>query len=429
MRAPFLIILLLSLTAAFAQSEPAAYKKAVARFQHYYNKNQADSIFSLMAPEVKALLPADKNRQMISQLQTQLGKLDQVSFIAMDKGIATYKATFNKSVLAMKVNINQANQFAGLLFDNYKDPAQAVVAQPGQLEPGESAFTYKGMGATISGTLTMPANATGKVPVVLIIPGSGPTDRNGNSPKMGLNANSYKMLAAALSKSGIASLRYDKRLVGETVSSTKESQIRIDNYIDDAVGLINNLHDDARFSKVIVLGHSEGSLIGMVASADQPVSGFISVAGAGQPAYYILKEQAKSQPDYISGRFSAIIDSLARGKTQDNVDASLYGVARPAIQPYLMSWMSYDPQRAIKKLKIPVLIVHGTTDVQLNVSNAEKLKKAKSDAVLQIIPDMNHVLKQAPADRDKNLATYADPTLPLKPEFVSAVIDFVNKIK
>jgi pimeloyl-ACP methyl ester carboxylesterase len=275
----------------------------------------------------------------------------------------------------------------------------------------------------------MPKNVTGKIPVVIIIAGSGPTDRDGNSPKLGLATNAYKMIANELGKSGIASLRYDKRLVGKSVSSTTEDQLRFEDYVEDGVNLINFLTEDERFSRIVILGHSEGSLVGMLSSIDQPVKGFISVAGAGDSADNILTEQMKSQPTHISEGFKRMLDSLKRGKTTDNIDPSLYFIARPGIQKYLMSWFRYDPTRAIKRLKIPILIVQGTTDLQVKVSNAEKLKKAKSDAVLDIIPEMNHVLKEAPADKDKNLATYKDPDLPLKPEFIKSVISFVKRVR
>lgn len=420
--------------ASEAQTEPVSYKVAVARFRTYYNKNQPDSIFSMFSPEVKAVLPADKNKAMVTQLQTQLGDLKETTYKGINNGVATYKADFARSTLAMKININPANQFAGLLFDNYKDDSQP--SQPGiqtvNVDPllGETHFTSKGLFAgEIAGTLTMPGNAKGKIPVVLIIAGSGPTDRNGNTPQAGVYTNSYKMIAMALRKSGIASLRYDKRLVGESAAVTKEKDLKIEDYVEDANRMINQLHDDPRFSKVFVLGHSEGSLVGMLASINQPVTGFISVAGAGRPAYAVLKEQMKSQPDFISLRFITILDSLAKGKVQNNVDASLYSLARPSVQPYIMSWMRYDPARAVKLLKIPVLIIQGTTDLQVTTIDADKLKKAKSEAILNIIPNMNHVLKDAPADKDKNLATYSDPSLPLKPEFVTAVLDFIDKLK
>jgi len=123
-----------------------------------------------------------------------------------------------------------------------------------------------------------------------------------------------------------------------------------------------------------------------------------------------------------------MLDSLKKGKTTDNIDPALYFIARPSIQKYLASWFRYEPQRVIKTVKIPTLIVQGTTDLQVTVADAGKLKKAKSDATLDIIPGMNHVLKEAPEDRDKNLATYNDPALPLKPQLITDVVGFINKL-
>ncbi|WP_431200784.1 alpha/beta hydrolase [Mucilaginibacter sp. P19] len=207
----------------------------------------------------------------------------------------------------------------------------------------------------------------------------------------------------------------------------KENEIRFEDYVEDAAALLNMLSSDERFSRIIILGHSEGSLVGMMASLDEPIKGFISVAGAGDSADKILTEQMKSQPAFISDGFNRMLDSLKRGKTTDNIDPALYFIARPSIQKYLMSWFRYNPQREIRKVKAPVLIIQGTTDLQVTVGDAEKLKKAKSDAILDIIPNMNHVLKEAPADKEKNKATYNEPDLPLKPEFVTAITNFVLK--
>ena len=176
------------------------------------------------------------------------------------------------------------------------------------------------------------------------------------------------------------------------------------------------------------MGHSEGSLVGILAGANENVKALISLAGAGVRADQILTEQMKAQPQYLADAFKVVLDSLKRGKIHKNVDPALYSFARPSVQPYLMSWCRFDPVSEIKKLKIPILVVQGTTDLQVDVSNAEKLKKAKTTEVL-IIPGMNHILKEAPLDREKNLATYKDPSLPLKPELIPAIIDFIAKLK
>jgi pimeloyl-ACP methyl ester carboxylesterase len=425
--------LLLSLTTVFGQAgEPAGYRAALNKFMLYYNGNQPDSVFNMFSAEVKTVMPLDKNRQMLGQLQTQLGGLQKTTFINLVNDVATYKADFQKSTLAMKITVNPGRQISGLLFDNYKPETPATAtAETAATNPNltETPLEYKSLSGTLKGTVALPKNAAGKVPVVMIIAASGPTDRDGNKLKVNQRSDSYKLLAAELAKNGIATLRYDKRLVGETISSTKEAALRFDDYVDDAVGLITQLHDDPRFSKVIVLGHSEGSLIGMLATAGQPVNGFISVEGESMPADKILAEQIKSQPEFITKNFKSLTDTLRRGKIYDKVDPALYSIARASLQPYLMTWMRFDPTREIKKVKVPVLIVQGTNDLQVSVADSEKLKKAKSDAKLVTIVGMNYVLKEATAVTAANIATYNQPNLPVKPELVTAVVEFVKGLK
>ncbi|MDB4901650.1 MAG: Alpha/beta hydrolase family protein [Mucilaginibacter sp.] len=293
----------------------------------------------------------------------------------------------------------------------------------------ESPVTVKTLAGSISGSLVIPKNVSGKIPVVLIVADAGPTDRDGNNPKAGITGNTYKLLANDLGKNGIATLRYDKRMVGESVSSTKESQLRIDDYSDDAVALINTLIDDARFSKIILFGHGEGTLVSMIAIYGEPVKGYISAEGESEQGDKILMNQMKSKPKYQADEFKTILDSLRKGKTTANVDPAIYYIARPGIQNFLMSFCRIAPLRGIKSIKVPMLIIQGTTDLTVSVDNAEKLKKAKSEATLVIVKGMNHILKEAPADEVANMATYSKPDLPLKTELVSSMVDFINKLK
>jgi len=193
------------------------------------------------------------------------------------------------------------------------------------------------------GTLTIPQKDP-PFPVVLIIAGSGPTDRDGNNPRMKNNA--LKMLATELMKNGIASLRYDKRGIGKSSSAgLKESDLRFENYIEDAIGWTNFLKQDNRFGDIIIIGHSEGSLIGMIASQQKQVKKFISIAGAGQSADKIIRTQLMSQPPIILEQASPVLDKLVKGETTENVSQMLYSLFRPSVQPYLISWFKYDPQK------------------------------------------------------------------------------------
>jgi len=414
----------------FAQDEPPQYKVAAARFEKFYNANMPDSISKKFSPEMKAALPPEKFKETTTLLKSQLGTLQKTGFLKYNSPLAVYKATFQNGVFLLNISLNNKNELIGLVLSPYQETSKTDQIK---IDPSltESPVLLKTLSGTISGTLTMPKNAAGKIPVVLIIAGSGPVDRNGNSPKLGLATNDYLLMAEALGKNGIASLRYDKRMIGESVGTVKEENLKFDDYVDDAIGLINLLKEGDRFSKIIVLGHSEGSLVGILASnaSETNVNGFISVAGAGRPADELLTEQMKAQPQYLADAFKNIMDSLRRGRVQKKVDPSLYFIIRPSIQGYLMSWCRFDPQREIKKLKIPVLIIQGTTDLQVTVADADKLKKGKSSANEIIIHGMNHVLKDAPPERDKNMATYNQPDLPLNSELVTGVIDFIHGLK
>lgn len=425
-----LIVLLLAAFCleASAQTEPASYAAAVSKFTNFYNSNKPDSIYKMFGQPMTDALTPDKWKSTISQLKSQLGNLTQNTFVSYNAPVAVYKSTFQNATLSMSLSLDQKNMIIGLLFEPTDQP-QPVASDKG-IDPSltESPISLKTVAGVISGTLTMPKDASGKIPVVLIIAGSGPTDRNGNSPQLQLRTNAYRELAEGLGKNGIASVRYDKRMVGASQTGNKESDLRFEDYVDDAVGLIQMLNSDERFSKVIVLGHSEGSLVGMLACHDEPVKGYISIAGAGERADKILTEQMKSKSETQQQHFKTLLDSMRRGKTIDNVDPGLWFIARPTIQKYLMSWCRYDPQHEIRAVKVPTLIIQGTTDLQVNTSNADKLKKGKSDAQLVVIPNMNHIMKEAPVDRDQNLATYNNPDLPLKAELVPDIVKFINGI-
>ncbi|QES89942.1 alpha/beta hydrolase [Rhizosphaericola mali] len=278
----------------------------------------------------------------------------------------------------------------------------------------------------IFGTLTEPEKMAHKIPIVLIIAGSGPTDRNGNNPFM--SNNSLKYLADSLANHNIASVRYDKRGVGASIASgTKEEDVRFNNYIDDAVKWIKLLNSKNKYSKVIVFGHSEGSLIGMIAAKIGNANMFISMAGAGESADEILKNQLSSQPLIVQKNSFPIIDSLKHGKLVSNIPESLNTLFRPSVQPYMISWFKYDPQFEIKKLNIPILILQGDNDIQIGVKDAENLHAANSKSQLIILKNVNHIMKTiVDRERQANIATYNNPDLPISELLVTDIVKFIN---
>ena len=279
----------------------------------------------------------------------------------------------------------------------------------------------------IFGTIAVPQSEK-QIPLILLIAGSGPTDRNCNQPQMQTNA--FKMLADSLLNYNIATLRFDKRGIAESkAAGSKEIDLRFEHYIVDVQSFIDTLAKDKRFSKIIVAGHSEGALIGLIASIDKKnVTKYISISGTALPADEIIKEQLSAQPQAVKDLTFPILDSLKIGKTVENVPQMLYALFRPSVQPYMISWIKYNPQNEIAKLTIPILIIQGTTDIQVPENQADLLHSANKNSTLCKVENMNHVLKTCTTTAQTvQFATYTNPNLPLAKDFIKCIVDFAHR--
>lgn len=281
---------------------------------------------------------------------------------------------------------------------------------------------------TLSGTLFTPRGVS-KPPVVLIIAGSGPTDRDGNSNVLRGKNNSLLQLADSLAKYGIASLRYDKKGIGKSqVKGMKEENMRFEDGANDALACINWLRKKG-FKKIYIAGHSEGSLVGLVAAQQTKLKGFISVAGAGRPIDQVLREQINGGggSDSIKLLANHYLDTLLAGQRIAKPSPVLFSLFRPSIQPYMISWLRYDPGKLLQALHCPVLLLQGNKDIQVQVADALLLQKAKPSAHLAVLENMNHVFKIVtstnPAD---NLKAYSDPMLPIATSLVQEIVKFIQ---
>ncbi len=294
----------------------------------------------------------------------------------------------------------------------------------------EESATLTTPSGVIHGTIDLPSG-TGPFPVVLMIAGSGPTDRDGNSAMLAGKNNSLKMLAQSLATANIASLRFDKRgIAASAAAGPKEADLRFENYVDDAAAWVEQLRHDKRFSTVTIIGHSEGALIGAIATARTHPNAFISVAGVGRSAGLVLREQMNGKlPAQLFQANEKILRELEAGRTTEDVPPALKSLYRSSVQPYLISWFKYNPSEIVASIKEPILICQGTTDIQVAVEEAEALKKNASAAKLVIIEGMNHVLKSVPADPVKQTSSYTDPALPINAELMKNIIEFVPRAK
>lgn len=283
--------------------------------------------------------------------------------------------------------------------------------------------------APLYGTLLTPEGNTRAAAVIL--PGSGPTDRDGNNVNNGTGLNvraaPYRLLAESLAAQGIATLRIDKRGIGRSAAAVlDERSVSFDTNIDDARAWAAEAAARTGRPCVWLIGHSEGALValGATRTPDDKICGLVLLSGAGRPAGVVIAEQLSGLPEPLKSQAMAGLADLTAGRTTPNIPG-LESLFRPSVQPYLISWFALDPAALAAAYDGPILIGQGTTDIQVSLTDAEALAAAQPAATLIRFEGVNHVLKVSSADRAANLATYSDPSLPLAPGVAEAVAAFI----
>jgi pimeloyl-ACP methyl ester carboxylesterase len=272
----------------------------------------------------------------------------------------------------------------------------------------------------IEGTLLIPE--VDNPPLVILIAGSGPTDRDGNQPMQ--KNNSLRYLAEGLHQKNIATFRFDKRILKiMKMGQIDETKIDFDHFVEDANAVLEYFKNDERFNKIILLGHSQGSLIGMIA-AQNGADAYISVAGAGQAIDDVIVDQLEKQAPGLKDNARQSFDDLRVNGVAQNYSPGLSSIFRPAIQPFIFSWMKYDPSEELAKLEVPVLIINGDKDLQVQVSEAELLHNAKPESKLIIIENMNHIFKEIEGDDLENQKSYNEYNRPIIPELIDQISTF-----
>jgi len=279
---------------------------------------------------------------------------------------------------------------------------------------------------TINGTLLTPKSEE-KVPLIIIIPGSGPTDRDGNN--ITLKNNSLKYLSENLSSKKIATYRFDKSVLSLTKDDKEKiDSLTFDTFIDEAKSIIKYFKLSENYTKIIVAGHSQGSLVGIISSKEN-VDGFISIAGAGSSIDKILIEQIEKQAPFLKEDTEKVITELKKGYLVDEFNPMLVSLFNKQVQPFLISWMNYYPQNELEKLTIPILIINGTKDIQVNITEAKLLHDSNANSQLFMIENMNHLFKEIKGDDTENMQSYSNPNLPVMEELINIITTFVDEIK
>ena len=286
------------------------------------------------------------------------------------------------------------------------------------------------IGGPLKATLVKPAGVT-RPPVVVILPGSGPTDRDGNNP-YGVKGSTYRLLAEGLAAEGVASVRMDKRgMFANAGAAADPNRVFIDDLATDALAWAAKARAETGAPCAWLAGHSEGALVALVAAQKgEGICGLILLSGGGRPYGTILRAQLQANPANapLMGQALSALEALEAGRRADTtgMHPALLSLFHSAVQDFLINAMGKDPAKLIASYQGPVLILQGSTDVQVTLEDARLLKAAQPKATLTTLDGVNHLLKDAPADRAANLATYADPTLPLNPQVAPAIAGFIK---
>ena len=293
-------------------------------------------------------------------------------------------------------------------------------------------LTAPGPQGDLHGTLINAGiNAGKQAPVVLIIPGSGPTDRDGNNP-LGVKGSTYRLLAEALAARGISTVRIDKRGMFASKAAASATKALIGDYVTDVRAWVTATRAATGAKCVWLLGHSEGGLVVLAAGDAPDICGLILVSASGRPFGTLIHDQIHASPAnaIIFDQADAALTKLAAGEHVDTngMNPALLPLFNVGVQDYLIDLMRYRPIDLAAKTKSRMLIVQGESDIQVSVDDARALAAARPDATLVLLPGVNHILKTVgQVDRAANIASYANPDLPIDSGVVTAVAGFVTK--
>lgn len=290
-------------------------------------------------------------------------------------------------------------------------PGKQVVKRPQTPVPPfpykEEAVSFTNAQYTFNGTLTLPENYSKNTPVVLMVTGSGQQNRDEEL----FSHKPFAVIADALARQGIASLRYDDRGWGD--KSVNFADFTTDDFRQDAAAALPLLRK--RFNKVGILGHSEGGTIAMMLAAEGKADFIVSLAGmaiSGKETLIMQNHQAmsaiglpKETVDSYCNSISKALDEIASGKKAseiniDDVPQALKPITIKALQqadtPYIRHFLTVDVGKLLPKIKCPVLALNGTKDTQVDCdANTTRIEKGLANCKHSIkkIDGVNHMFQ------------------------------------
>lgn len=411
------LLCILLCTASAQQNDQIA-----THFFEQLGKGNWDGAKENMDATMTAKVTPDMLKGIWQQIEQSHGKWETVISLktakegAYDMILADNR--FGKAIITFRVVFDTNHRIAGFFIAGTKLLTTALLPY----EETDTMITPDG--GILYGVLTKPVEKQ-PWPVALIIAGSGPTDHNGNNPlSAAANGNSYQQLAAALAANGIASLRYDKRGIGQSTGFKKSSSATsLDDFTDDAIAWIDHLQKNTQqFKSVAVIGHSEGALIGLMCAGRRSFNSLVSLSGPGECMDKVLLTQLRPMlADSLYDRATVILNELRQGNNPQQVPAVLSTLFNPSLYTFWKSTFHYDPCTLLPAVKMPFLIIGGTSDTQVPPVQADILHHCKPGSQLLMIKGMTHALKDtAPVPAGNKTP------LPLSPQLVPSLAAFIK---
>jgi pimeloyl-ACP methyl ester carboxylesterase len=294
---------------------------------------------------------------------------------------------------------------------------------PGMAGPVERRLTVEGLALSY-----LRPEGNDRVPLAVIIAGSGPTDREGNSLQ-GLKTDAYKQFAEALADLGIATVRYDKRGIGGSVDVGKdETVLTIDVFAKDAQVIAKWARQLPNVGSIVLVGHSEGGVLALMAAKAAAAKAIVLLTTPGRPIGQILRDQLArpALPQELRTEALEIIAALERGEEVKTVRPDLEPLFRPSVQPFMRSLMKIDPAQLLRGLDVPALVIGGGRDIQVGRVDYDTLVAARGNTDASWYQGMGHTLKMVGEDLQSQGKAYTDPTLPLADGLANVVAEFIH---
>jgi hypothetical protein len=335
---------------------------------------------------------------------------------------------FGGGILALRLDLDPDGRATGIFAQGEAQGQASATRAAIQGRPGVALAVTGTGGDLLPGTLVLPQGGQAKPPLVILHAGLGSADRDGNNYNVPGRHDALMQLADALAELGVASYRYDKR--GSGMASwlvRSEMELSFQAWIDDLVEIAGALAKDARFSGVWLLGLNDGATVAVAAANRLPAArGLVVACASADSVYESFLKAIQDAPEELKAEGLAALQAVRDGKPLGELSEFYSGALRASFRPYLREAFAYDLKAELGRYRGKTLIAQGNMDMQATLNDFTRLGEAASDAVTIVVPYMNHVLKDVPADVEENFAAFSDPSYPVSEIFASAVAEFVG---